>query len=143
MTEMLVNLTCHEVRDLDSGFVAGPARYEDVLRLQRASRPVKKVMDSYIYEPVEELVGNIPPKKDGVYYIVSKKVAEYIARSHEYSDRDDFVYPTNIEHQNEDSVMFDGYGEIVKDSKGNPVTHKIKKVKGCHGFETLAKVSKQ
>ena len=134
---MLINRTCHEVIDLDSGFAAGPAPYADVIRVSKTCTPFKTVMDSIIYEPKEELTGNIPEKRDGVLYIVSKKVAELIARSPKYRDRDDFIYPTNIEHENHEVPMIDGYGNLIRDSKGNPVTHRIKKVKGCHGFERI------
>jgi len=131
----IINRTGHVMRDLDSGFEVDPAKDDDILRVQKSSLLQGKVMDCNIFVPVEEVYGNIPDYDPKKIYIVSKRVADVLARDPKYKDRYDFIYPVNIEHEQVQKPIVDAYNKVVTDSKGNPVTIKQCKIKGCRGFE--------
>lgn len=131
----LVNLTPHEIRVLDADFVVGPVSGQDLLRTQKSSLLQGSVMDSSIFLMVEEIYGVVPQKRDGVLYIVSKRVADALARDCKFRDRHDFIYPIHIEHTYTSEPLMDAYGEEVKDSKGETIMKKQQQIKGCRGFE--------
>jgi len=131
----LVNLTPHNISDEESGFSAGPVRGKDLLRIQKTNIKHGTVMDSSIYSHIEEVYGEIPEERKDRLYIVSQRVAEALAIDPEYSNRKDFVYPINIQHEHVYKEMTDRYGKIVTDSKGDPIMNRIQKIKGCRGFE--------
>lgn len=131
----LHNRTGHVMRDLNSGFEVGPAKGDDLLRVQKSSLLQGSVMDCNIFMPKEEVYGNIPEYDPSKMYIVSQKVAEVISADPKFAGRTDFVYPINIEHEHVKKELLDAYGQIVTDSKGEPMTVKQQKLKGCRGFE--------
>jgi len=131
----LINLTPHNMEDLASGFSAGPARGKDLLRVQKSSLLQGSVMDCNIFAIKEEVYGEIPEHDDSKIYIVSQKVAEALALDKDYKHRSDFVYPINIQHEHVTKTLRDGYDKVVTDSKGEPMTTRQQRIKGCRGFE--------
>lgn len=137
----IINRTGHVMRDLNSGFEVGPAKGDDLLRVQKSSLLQGSVMDCNIFLPREEVYGNIPEYDPKKVYIVSQKVAEVLAADPKYKHRQDFVYPINIEHEHVKKPLLDAYNEVVRDSKGEPMTIKQQKIKGCRGFEMARRLN--
>ena len=131
----LINLTPHEIRVLDADFVVGPAKGKDLLRIQKSSLLQGSVMDCNVFAVNEEVYGTIPVYDELKIYIVSQKVAEALAVDDAWKDRTDFVYPVNIEHEHIRKPLLDAYDKVVTDSRGEPMTIKQQRIKGCRGFE--------
>ena len=131
----LINLTPHEIRVLDADFVVGPSKGKDLLRIQKSSLLQGSVMDCNIFAISEEVYGPVPEYDETKLYIVSQKVAEALAIDDKHKWRKDFIYPINIEHENVKKPLLDAYNMPVKDSKGETITVRQQKIKGCRGFE--------
>jgi hypothetical protein len=131
----LINLTPHEIKVLDADFSVGPSKDINILRIQKSSLLQGSIMDCNIFSINEEIYGPVPEFDKTKLYIVSQKVAEAMAVDPLYRDRTDFVYPINIEHEHIKKPLLDKYGKVVTDSKGEPMTIRQQKIKGCRGFE--------
>lgn len=135
--KVLINLTPHRVDDLNSGLTLEPAKH--ILRVQKSSINVETIMGSTIGDYIEEVHGEIPDYDSSKVYVVSKRVADALRKISEYKERDDFVYPVNIQHENIDEVIIDKNGKKLEDINGDLITRKVKYVKGCRGFERASR----
>ncbi len=131
----LINLTPHEIKVLDADFSVGPSKDGNILRIQKSSLLQGSVMDCNIFSINEEIYGPVAAFDETKLYIVSQKVAEAMAVDPIYKERRDFIYPINIEHEHTRKPLMDKYGVVVTDSKGEPMTTRQQRIKGCRGFE--------
>ena len=129
---VLINLSGHSINDKDSGYTAGPAKHDKLLRVQQFKKRVGECMDSSMMINSYEVVGDIPEVKEDTLYIVSRKVAE--AAVTQFPERYDFVYPDEIVHNIEVVPVLNQNGTPVLYDDGTPVTKKLTKVVGCRGF---------
>ena len=83
-----VNLTDHEVHDIESGILIPPSG--DVLRVSYKRVLCNNLNGINVY-CTEVVLENLPPKKTNTYYIVSNLAINYIP-----DDRDDFLAPGNV-----------------------------------------------
>lgn len=100
----LINLTPHKINYYDNNKIqfslsscTNPPRVEERLD----SQETLEVNGSYkirIHNARNISIGNIPPEKEGRYYIVSRIIAEY-------SDRDDLLVPHDLVRNEEGMVI--------------------------------------
>ena len=100
----LINLTKRDLTEVTTG-ITYPGT-DKPARLDIESMLVTKVGDTPIYSRKYGVLENLPPKQDGVLYIVSGVMLDIGRKQGRY----DLVAP----------------GDLVRDSKGKPL--------GCKGF---------
>ena len=101
---MIINLCAHDVNELNSGVCFPPSGI--VARLERKDEFVGFIDGVPVTRTSFGKVNNLPEQKDGVYYIVSKHVADALP------DRNDLLVP----------------GPVMRDKNHFPI--------GCNGFMT-------
>ena len=105
---MIINLCAHDVTEINSGMSFPPSGI--VARLERKEEFVGFIDGVPVTRACFGKVKNLPPQKDGVYYIVSKHVADALP------DRNDLLAP----------------GPVVRDKNHFPI--------GCNGFMTGCRI---
>jgi len=125
------NLTGHSVKEIFSGMEIGPAKKEDILRVEMLSPQVKSIGDIKLFATIFE-IESIPKKIENNFYIVSQKVADAIALKH--PDRHDFVCTARIEHKQEKVDLLSPNGTPILDKNGYRIKVERSVIVGTHGF---------
>jgi len=112
----LVNLTPHRIVETIGKVDLPPADYNDVIRIYHTQEKIGSIMDAPVYSISLELAIDLPEKKDGCFYVVSKRVAEAILLNH--PERDDFLYPGEMVYENKKPVGCKGFVSTQKKLKG-------------------------
>lgn len=138
MKARFINATPHRIYHIPSGLDLPPAKAEDIIRVSEERVKEESCEDATIYTTQKVMTNELPPKLENTFYVVSKRVVEYISLNH--LNRDDFVYPAMLQHEYKEIHIKDSNNNPLYYANGEPATRTVMLIGGCMAFKRILSV---